>query len=62
MEKKLADFASEGSDPQFRLFLSADPDKGIPIYLLEKAIKLTNEPPAGVKANLMRAFTFFTKD
>lgn len=62
MEKKLADFAAEGSDPNFRLFLSADPNNSIPIYLLEKSIKLTNEPPAGVKANLLRAFTFFTRD
>lgn len=62
MEKKLADFAAEVSDPQFRLFLSADPADQIPIYLLEKSIKLTNEPPAGVKANLLRAFTYFTKD
>jgi dynein heavy chain, axonemal len=62
MEKKLADFAAEGSDPNFRLFLSADPNPHIPIYLLEKSIKLTNEPPSGVKANLLRAFTFFSKE
>jgi dynein heavy chain len=62
MEKKLADFAAEGSDPGFRLFLSADPNKDIPIYLLEKSIKMTNEPPAGVKQNLLRAFTYHTKE
>jgi dynein heavy chain len=62
LEKKLNDMAAEGSDPNFRLFLSADPHPDIPIYLLEKSIKLTNEPPAGVKANLLRAFTFFTKE
>lgn len=62
LEKKLAAFALEGSDPQFRLFLTSDPSKDIPIGLLEKSIKLTNEPPAGLKANLLRAFTFFTRE
>lgn len=31
----------------------------IPIGLLERCIKLTNEPPAGMKANLLKAFNFF---
>ena len=48
-EKKLEEFAIEGSAPSFRLFLSSDPSNDIPIGLLEKSIKLTNEPPQGVK-------------
>ena len=59
LEKRLSLFALEGSDPSFRLFLTSDPSNAIPIGLLEKSIKLTNEPPAGLKANLLRAFTFF---
>jgi dynein heavy chain len=62
LEKRLAIFAHEGSHPDFRLFLSADPSTGIPIGLLEKSIKLTNEPPQGLKANMKRAFNFFTKE
>jgi dynein heavy chain len=62
LEKRLAAFALEGSDPQFRLFLTSDPAKTIPIGLLERSIKLTNEPPAGLKANLLRAFTFFIRE
>jgi dynein heavy chain len=49
LEKKLDEFAIEGSAPGFRLFLSSDPSNDIPIGLLEKSIKLTNEPPQGVK-------------
>ena len=30
--------------------------------ILEKCIKLTNEPPAGLKANMKRAWTYFNKD
>ena len=62
LEKKLAGFALEGSDPNFRLFLTSDPSPDIPIGLLERSIKLTNEPPAGLKANLLRAFTFFIRE
>jgi len=62
LEKKLDLFAAEGSNPTFRLFISSDPNKAIPIGLLEKSIKLTNEPPMGVKQNLKRAFTFFNKE
>ena len=70
LEKKLAQFAIEGSDPGFRLFLSSDPappdpitgQDVIPIGILERSIKLTNEPPSGLKANMKRAFTFFIRE
>merc|ERR1719242_1265062 len=62
LEKRLAVFALEASDPSFRLFLTSDPANSIPIGLLERSIKLTNEPPAGLKANLLRAFTFFIRE
>jgi dynein heavy chain len=61
LEKKLDHFAIEGSNPGFRLYISSDPSNAIPIGLLEKCIKLTNEPPEGLKANMKRAFTFFDK-
>jgi len=59
LEKKLELYAAEGSNPGFRLFLSSDPNNAIPIGLLEKSIKLTNEPPQGLRANMKRAITFF---
>ncbi|KAF4691102.1 hypothetical protein FOZ60_016205 [Perkinsus olseni] len=62
LEKKLDNFAIEGSHPNFRCFLSADPSNGIPIGILERSIKLTNEPPQGLLANLRRAFAFFNKE
>jgi dynein heavy chain len=62
LEKKLDGFALEGSNPSFRLFVSSDPATSIPIGLLERAIKLTNEPPQGLKQNLQRAFVFFSKE
>ena len=62
LEKKLEEFAKEGSAPGFRLYLSSDPADSIPIGLLEKSIKLTSEPPNGVKQNMLRAFKFFSKE
>jgi len=62
MTKRMDTFAAEGSHPTFRIYLSADPAKGIPIELLEKSIKLTNEPPQGFKANMNRAFVTFKKE
>eukprot|EP00404_Azadinium_spinosum_P058026 CAMPEP_0180732004 /NCGR_PEP_ID=MMETSP1038_2-20121128/21442_1 /TAXON_ID=632150 /ORGANISM="Azadinium spinosum, Strain 3D9" /LENGTH=688 /DNA_ID=CAMNT_0022764843 /DNA_START=27 /DNA_END=2093 /DNA_ORIENTATION=+ len=62
LEKRLDTFAAENSHPDFRVILSADPSKGIPVGLLERAIKLTNEPPQGMLANLRRSFALFSKE
>jgi dynein heavy chain len=62
LEKILDSYAMEGSHQQFRLFLSSDPVKTIPIGLLERSIKLTNEPPSGLKANMKRAMSSFNKE
>ena len=62
LEKTMDNMALEGSHPNFRIFLSADPNDGIPIGILDRSIKLTNEPPQGLQANLRRAFALFTKE
>lgn len=62
LEKKLDEYAAEGSHDKFRVFLTSDPSTAIPIGILNRCIKLTNEPPAGLKANLKRAWCFFPKD
>lgn len=65
LEKILDSFSGEaggGGNSEFRLFLSAEPSSGIPIGVLDRSIKLTNEPPAGLKANMKRAWTYFSKE
>jgi dynein heavy chain len=63
LEKILDSFSGDtGSHINFRLLLSAEPSTGIPIGILDRSIKLTNEPPSGIKANMKRAFTFFPKE
>ena len=64
--EKRVDKLIEGAHEDFRLFLSAEPppalEKGIAISLLQNSIKLTNEPPEGMKANLRRAWNNFTEE
>lgn len=64
LEKILDSFGGEAgaANTNFRLFLSADPSKGIPIGILDRSIKLTMEPPAGLRANMKKAWCFFSKD
>lgn len=63
MEKLLERF-SQGSHRDYRVFMSAEPaptprEHIIPQGLLENAIKITNEPPTGMLANLHAALYNF---
>merc|ERR1719454_881947 len=58
LEKKLESL-EEGAHPDFHVFLTAMPQPVVPVPILQKSIKLTNEPPAGLKANLKRAYLNF---
>ena len=59
LEKKLDQFNIAGNHPGMRVFLTAEPSKTLPIGILSRSIKLTNEPPSGLKANLMRSIASF---
>ncbi|XP_076314647.1 dynein beta chain, ciliary-like [Tachypleus tridentatus] len=66
LEKILEQF-SENSHPDFRVFMSAEPASTpeahiIPQGILESSIKITNEPPTGMFANLHKALNNFSQD
>lgn len=66
LEKELETYAV-GSHPDFRMFVSAEPAGTrdahiIPQGILENSIKITNEPPTGILANLHKALDNFSQE
>ncbi|XP_068161051.1 dynein axonemal heavy chain 9 [Antennarius striatus] len=65
--EKLLEQHAEGSHADFRVFVSAEPSSTpeghiIPQGILENSIKITNEPPTGMHANLHKALDNFNQD
>jgi dynein heavy chain len=56
LEKLLETHQSMKLNEDFRLWLSSMPSKIFPASILQAGIKLTNEPPKGLRANLKRTY------
>merc|ERR1712159_989968 len=52
----------EEVEPNFRLWITSEPHPLFPIGLLQMSIKMTDEPPSGIKAGLRKSYAWLNQD
>ncbi|GIQ81786.1 dynein heavy chain [Kipferlia bialata] len=67
LEKLMETHCTPDSHEEFRLFLSSEPSANpmncaVTPGILQWCIKVTNEPPRGMKANMLRAISLFNQE
>uniref|UniRef100_W5N7B2 Dynein axonemal heavy chain 2 n=1 Tax=Lepisosteus oculatus TaxID=7918 RepID=W5N7B2_LEPOC len=61
LDKLVEQLQVEEPHPDFRLWLSSSPHPDFPIAILQAGIKMTTEPPKGLKANMKRLYQLVTE-
>lgn len=63
LAETLRDLRSKGrAPPGFRLWLTSAADPKLPVALLQQCLRLSDEPPRGVRAGLHRALSAISQD
>lgn len=61
LEKHVMELPIRNPNAEFRLWLSSAPTEKFPMSILQAGLKITTEPPRGLKPNLTRLFNKFTE-
>jgi dynein heavy chain len=62
LQELIDDISPERANPAFRLWLTSAPTEAFPVSLLRGSVKMVNEAPEGLRANLARSLNSFDRD
>lgn len=62
LEKMIESIVEGNPHPNFRLWLSSSPDPNFPISILQRGIKMTTEPPKGLRSNILTLYNTISEE